>query len=60
MADSLKVVGGRYEEMAGLIRRAVDAFVLVASALDPPTQQAALTAMVGKSMTAMGDMNSAT
>lgn len=60
VTDSLGVIGGRYEKMAGLIRGAVTAFQLVDQIFPPAQRQEILTKQVGKSMTAMGDLNSAT
>jgi hypothetical protein len=60
VADSLGVVGGRYEKMAGMIRGAATLFQLADQVLPPQTRQEMLTTAVGKSMTALGDMNPAT
>ncbi|OBK30569.1 hypothetical protein A5634_15890 [Mycobacterium asiaticum] len=59
VADSLSVVGGRYEKMGGMIRGAANVFQLTDQALPPQTRQEVLTRVVGKTMTALGDMNSA-
>ncbi|MBX9642175.1 MAG: hypothetical protein K2X97_21390 [Mycobacteriaceae bacterium] len=60
VADSLNVVGGRYEKMAEMIRGAATMFLLADQALPPQTRQTMLTTAVGRSMTALGDMNPAT
>ncbi|SIH17601.1 Uncharacterised protein [Mycobacteroides abscessus subsp. abscessus] len=59
VTDSLHVIGGRYEKMAESIQGAVTAFVAVSASLDPPTRAQALSGMVNKSLTSLGDMNSA-
>ncbi|RIR80300.1 hypothetical protein [Mycobacteroides abscessus] len=59
VTDSLKVIGGRYEKMAELIKGAVTAFVIVSATLDPATRAQALSGIVNKSLTSVGDMNSA-
>ena len=59
VADSLGVVAGRYEKMSEMIRGAATIFQLADQALPPQTRQQALTTAVGKSMTALGDMNPA-
>lgn len=59
VTDSLHVIGGRYEKMAELIRGAVTMFEIVSASLEPSTRAQTLTTLVGKSMTSMGDLNSA-
>lgn len=59
VADSLHVIGGRYETMADIIEGAVTGFVFLDAGLDPGTRAQALTTVVGKSLTSMGDLNSA-
>jgi hypothetical protein len=59
VAESLRVVGGRYEKMSEMIRGAATLFRLADQALPPQTRQEMLTTAVGKSMTALGDMNPA-
>lgn len=59
VTDSLHVIGGRYGKMADLIEGAVTAFVIVSATLDLPTRQVALSGVVNKSLTSLGDMNSA-
>ncbi len=59
VTDSLHVLGCRYEKMADLIQGAVTAFVTVDSGLAPSARAQALSGMVNKSLTSLGDMNSA-
>ncbi|MBV0918239.1 hypothetical protein KC238_13360 [Mycobacteroides chelonae] len=59
VTDSLHVIGGRYENMAERIRGAVTMFMIVSSSLEPPTRAAALSGIVNKTLTTVGDMNSA-
>lgn len=59
VADSLGVVGGRYEKMSEMIRGAATIFQLADQALPPSTRQEMLTTAISRSMTALGDMNPA-
>lgn len=59
VTDSLHVIGGRYEKMADLIQGAVTVFVTVDAGLAPSTRAQTLSGMVNKSLTSLGDMNSA-
>lgn len=59
VTDSLGVIGGRYEKMADIIDGAALAFVFLDGGLDPATRAQSLTTVVGKSLTSMGDLNSA-
>lgn len=59
VTDSLKVIGGRYEKMAELINGAVSIFELVDASMPSSTRAQALSGIVNKSLTSLGDMNSA-
>lgn len=61
VADSLSVVGGRYDELGQLIGRAVGDFERADQrGLDSNGRQAKLTDRVSAAMGSVGDMNSAT
>lgn len=59
VSESLSVVAGRYEKMASLIRNAANFLQLTDQVLPAPARQEMLTTAVGRTLTAMGDMNSA-
>lgn len=54
--DSLKVMGGRFQEMADVIRGAADAY----EHADNPTANPSLSDRVGRQLWSLGDLNPAT
>ncbi|WP_236982424.1 MULTISPECIES: hypothetical protein [Mycobacterium] len=57
--DSLRVVAGRYEKLADMIRTSVTLMDVLDQVLPAQARQELLTRTVGKAMTALGDMNPA-